>query len=169
MDTKGMTSFETAIGRMGIRWNERGIASIRWAAGPDAAPPSDPPRGVREAIAGITALLGGRGGDLSSVSLDFDRVEPFDRRVYELARGIRPGETRSYGELARSLGEPDARRVGAALARNPFPIVVPCHRVVAADGGMGGFSAPGGVATKRRLLAIESAYADESQTLFGVR
>jgi methylated-DNA-[protein]-cysteine S-methyltransferase len=169
MDETGSTGFETAIGRMGIRWTAPGVAGVRWSADAESVRPTTPPATVRDAIDGIISLLAGGGGDLSSVALDVTRVEHFDRRVLELARQIPAGETRTYGELARELGEPDARRVGVALARNRFPIIVPCHRVVAADGRLGGFSAPGGVATKRRLLAIERAYADPSQTLFGVR
>jgi methylated-DNA-[protein]-cysteine S-methyltransferase len=154
---------------MGIAWTARGVAAVRWRPADDSQVRTSPPPPVREAIDGIVSLLDGDGGELESVALDFARVDQFDRRVYELARRIPPGQTRTYGELARSLGEPDARAVGVALARNRFAIVVPCHRVVAADGGLGGFSAPGGVATKRRLLAIEQAYADQSQTLFGIR
>jgi methylated-DNA-[protein]-cysteine S-methyltransferase len=169
IDEAGSTGFETAIGRMGIRWTARGVAGVRWSADADSLRPTTPPTAVRHAIDGIVSLLGGEGGDLSSVALDVARVERFDRRVLELARQVPAGETRTYGELARELGEPDARRVGAALARNRFPIIVPCHRVVAANGSLGGFSAPGGIGTKRRLLAIERAYADQSQTLFGVR
>src|SRR5262250_2974216 len=87
-------------------------------------------------------------------------VLEFDRRVYEMARTIAPGETLSYGDVATRLGDPAAaREVGQALGRNPFPVIVPCHRVVAAAGKLGGFSAPGGTATKRRLLAIEAARA----------
>ena len=164
----GSRQFETAIGRMGIRWTDRGISAVRWSDNGQPPRSPDPPKSVREVIDGIVSLIAGEGADLSSVAVDFGRVEPFDRQVYELARRIPPGETRTYGALARALGEPDPRRVGVALARNRFPIVVPCHRVVAADGGLGGFSAPGGVATKRRLLAIERAYADESQTLFSL-
>jgi methylated-DNA-[protein]-cysteine S-methyltransferase len=85
-------------------------------------------------------------------------VPDFHRRVYDVARRIQPGSTMSYGEIATQLGTPrDARAVGQALGQNPFPIVVPCHRVVAAGGKLGGFSAPGGVTTKLRLLAIEGA------------
>jgi methylated-DNA-[protein]-cysteine S-methyltransferase len=166
MDETRSTQFETAIGRMGIRWTARGVASVRWTASGASRERASLPANVREAIDGIVSLLDGGGGELSSVTLDLVRVDPADRRVYERARRIPAGETRTYGELARQLGEPDPRRIGVALARNPCPIVVPCHRVVAADGGLGGFSAPGGVATKRRLLAIELAYADQSQTLF---
>ena len=87
-----------------------------------------------------------------------DGVPEFHRRVYEAARAIPPGNTLSYGDIAKRVGAPGAARaVGQALGRNPFPIVVPCHRVLAAGGKIGGFSAQGGVATKRRMLAIEGA------------
>ena len=92
--------------------------------------------------------------------LDLDGVPEFHRRVYDVARAIPPGETRSYGEVAAALGEPGAAQaVGRALGRNPVPIVVPCHRVLAADGRLHGFSAPGGIETKRRMLALEGAGA----------
>jgi methylated-DNA-[protein]-cysteine S-methyltransferase len=119
-----------------------------------------PPPSVQAAIDGIVALLCGEARDLSQIALDMGGVPEFDRRVYEMARTIAPGETLSYGDLATRLGDPAAaREVGQALGRNPFPVIVPCHRVVAAAGRLGGFSAPGGAATKRRLLAIESAHA----------
>lgn len=103
----------------------------------------------------MRALLAGEAVDLSAVRLDMDRVPAFHRDVYRLARDIAPGDTRTYGELARALGSPGAARaVGQAMGRNPFAPVVPCHRVVA-SGGTGGFSAGGGVATKLRLLDIE--------------
>jgi methylated-DNA-[protein]-cysteine S-methyltransferase len=108
----------------------------------------------------IMGLLRGEARDLSEISLDMTLLPGFDRRVYEIARTIAPGETLSYGDIARRLGEPDAARdVGQALGRNPFPIIVPCHRVVATGGKLGGFSARGGTATKRRLLAIDGAHA----------
>jgi methylated-DNA-[protein]-cysteine S-methyltransferase len=122
---------------------------------------------VRRAVASIVALLGGRAVDLSFVPLDTDRVPVFDRRVYDAARLIPPGVTRTYGEVARQAGaRREARAVSQALGRNPFAIVVPCHRVVAADGRLGGFSAHGGVATKRRLLAIEGVPVPTADTLF---
>lgn len=111
----------------------------------------------------MTALLSGE--DLAapdSVPLDLSRVPPFHARVYEVARTIPPGTTLTYGEIARRLGEPGAARaVGQALGANPFAPIVPCHRVLAAGGGTGGFSADGGVATKRRLLEIEGVHLEQ--------
>jgi methylated-DNA-[protein]-cysteine S-methyltransferase len=113
---------------------------------------------VRRAQAAIAALLRGEPRDLSGVELDMQGVPPFHRRVYEVARGIPAGSTLSYGEVAARLGSPgSARAVGQALGRNPFAIVVPCHRVLAAGGRIGGFSANGGARTKLRLLEIEGA------------
>jgi methylated-DNA-[protein]-cysteine S-methyltransferase len=104
----------------------------------------------------IAALLRGERADLTGVALDMDGVAPFERAVYGTARNILPGSTLTYGEIARHIGQPGAaREVGVALARNPFAIVVPCHRVVAANGKLGGFSGAGGTATKLKLLAIE--------------
>jgi methylated-DNA-[protein]-cysteine S-methyltransferase len=162
------TAFETAIGRCQIGWTDRGVAMVRLPGSRQALAGARPPAAVRRAIDGIVSLLAGDRTDLASVPVDLGAAPEFHRRVYELARTIEPGETRTYGELARALGEPDARLVGAALARNPVPIIVPCHRVVAADGGLGGFSAPGGAATKRRLLKIEGAYPDAQRPLFEV-
>src|SRR5207247_4929923 len=100
----------------------------------------------------------GEASDLSAVALDMERVSPFHRRVYQVARTIPPGATLSYGDIAAHLGARGlARAVGQALGRNPFAIVVPCHRVLAAGGKAGGFSANGGIATKLRLLGIEGA------------
>jgi methylated-DNA-[protein]-cysteine S-methyltransferase len=176
-----MTLFETALGRCAIGWTVRGVAAVRLPGSSDASvraalrrrvgatESAAPPRDVRLAIDGIAALLSGEASDLSTVPVDLSGAQPFDRRVYAAARSIRAGQTRTYGELAAALGEPgEARAVGAAMARNPVPLVVPCHRVVAADGRLGGFSAPGGVATKRRLLAIEGAHSDRPGTLFAL-
>src|SRR6266478_4184638 len=116
---------------------------------------------------GIVSLLGGQASDLSAAALDMDGLPEFDRRVYEVARRIAPGATLSYGEIAARLGERGlARDVGQALGRNPFPIIVPCHRVLAAGGKAGGFSANGGVTTKLRLLTIERARTSDAPTLF---
>jgi methylated-DNA-[protein]-cysteine S-methyltransferase len=160
--------FDTAIGTCGLVWGERGLLGVHL---PDAHPartragithrfpgasPAEPPESVRQAIDGIVALLRGEKRDLREIELDLDGLPEFNRRVYELSRTIPPGSTMTYGEIAMRLGSPGtARAVGQALGQNPWPIVVPCHRVLAADGGMGGFSAPGGVSTKRRMLEIE--------------
>jgi methylated-DNA-[protein]-cysteine S-methyltransferase len=162
--------FDTPLGSGGIAWDHRGVVGLllpdpnaarvrarlrrRFAGSLESVPPPD----VAHAIDGIRALLGGAPVDLSDVRLNLDEVEPFERRVYEVARTIPAGKTLTYGQLATRLGDRLlARDVGQALGRNPFPIVVPCHRVVAASGKLGGFSAPGGVATKQRLLEIERA------------
>jgi len=164
--------FDTALGRCGIAWGPGGIAAVQLPEAderglrarirrivPDAVE-SRPPADVQQAIDAIVALLDGEPHDLAAVVLDMERVPEFNRRVYAIARAVPPGETITYGEIAERIGERGAAQaVGQALGRNPFPIVVPCHRVLAADGGLGGFSAHGGVATKRRMLAIEGAGA----------
>jgi methylated-DNA-[protein]-cysteine S-methyltransferase len=160
--------FDTTLGPCGVVWNEHGLTGVHLPDGsptrtcsslarrfPEASP-AEPPAPVQQAIDGIVALLRGERRDLREIALDFEGVPEFHRRVYELSRTIAPGATMTYGDIARRLGRPGtARAVGQALGQNPWPIVVPCHRVLAADGGMGGFSAPGGVATKRRMLEIE--------------
>lgn len=172
--TVGCTVFETALGPCGVAWRDdvvigtslpdAGLRARLAQRFPDAVfgTPSPP---VQAAVDGIVALLSGAREDLTSVSLDFAGVPEFNRRAYEIARTIPPGKTLTYGDIAHRLGMPGAAQaVGQAMGNNPFPIVVPCHRVMAA-GGDGGFSARGGVATKRRMLVIEGALADEP-TLF---
>jgi methylated-DNA-[protein]-cysteine S-methyltransferase len=164
-------AFETALGMCGVRWSELGITEVLLppARGPVArnSELGDVPASVAEAIAGIAALLSGERCDLRSVVLDEHALDEFDQGVYAATREIGAGETASYGEIARAIGAPqEARAVGAALGRNPFPVVVPCHRVLAADGGLHGFSAPGGLRTKRRMLEIEGAPGFTQQALF---
>jgi methylated-DNA-[protein]-cysteine S-methyltransferase len=168
MTAYGFTLFDTAIGRCGVAWSDRGLVGVQLPEAGDtatrermlrrfpAAAERPPPPQVRPAIDGIVALLQGEPSDFSEIALDMEGVAPFHRRVYEVARTIPPGKTLAYGEVAARLGATGAARaVGQALGHNPFPIVVPCHRVVAAGGKIGGFSAHGGPATKRRMLAIE--------------
>jgi methylated-DNA-[protein]-cysteine S-methyltransferase len=120
----------------------------------------DPPDGIRHAALAIARHLERGDAAFANIPLDMEAVPPFHRKVYEVARAIAPGETRTYGELAEEVGKPGAARaVGQAMGRNPFLLVVPCHRVVASDGTLGGFSAHGGLETKRRLLKIEAAAA----------
>jgi methylated-DNA-[protein]-cysteine S-methyltransferase len=162
--------FDTAIGRCGIAWSDSGIAAVQLPERDDEATRSrlrnrcpgalegHPPPGVREIIDRITRLFLGEPVDLTSAALDWDGLPEFHRRVYDVARTIPPGATLTYGDIAGRLGDPGAARaVGQALGRNPFPIIVPCHRVLAANGQLGGFSAAGGSSTKRRLLTIEGA------------
>ena len=179
MTEHGFALFDTDIGPCGIAWGARGIIGVQLPEASEArtrarlvrryphAREAPPPAEVRRVIDGIVALLGGQASDLSAAALDMDGVPEFDRRVYELARAIAPGATLSYGEIAVRLGERGlARDVGQALGRNPFPIIVPCHRVLAAGGKAGGFSANGGVTTKLRLLTIERARTSDAPTLF---
>jgi methylated-DNA-[protein]-cysteine S-methyltransferase len=161
----GETSFDTAIGVCAIAWTDRGIRSVRL---PGSRPPTvgdcAPPPSVAGAIARIVAVLEGGRDDLRDVPLDLDGVPDFDGAVYDCARKVGPGHTTTYGAIATRLGAAHAaREVGQALARNPVPLLVPCHRVLGADGRIGGFSAPGGVQTKLRLLAAEDAVAPDAQ------
>jgi methylated-DNA-[protein]-cysteine S-methyltransferase len=164
----GRLFFETDFGRCSISWTQRGLTHLglsvsgraRTVRGlpkrPSPAPKSTPPAWVRKAARQIASHLDGRTRDLSWIPLDLTGRPPFHRRVYQALQRVGPGLTVSYGELARMAGSPAAARaVGQALARNPLGIVVPCHRVIASGGGAGGFSAPGGLRTKARLLAIE--------------
>ena len=170
MSAQAVAIFDTPIGACGIAWNAAGIAGLqlpsssadatrarlrrRWPA----AIESVPPRGVQRTIDRILALLAGEAIDLSDIPVDLSDAPDFHRRVYEVARTIPPGRTMTYGEIAKRLGVPnESREVGQALGRNPVAIIVPCHRVLGADGKMGGFSANGGVSTKRRMLEIEGA------------
>lgn len=173
------TLFDTAVGRCALLWTDRGLAGVqlpesdpaetlariarRWPGAEPAAPPAE----VLAAIRDITALLLGEPRDLGGIALDLEGVPPFHRRVYEVARTIAPGSTLTYGDIATRLGDPgSARAVGQALGQNPWPLVVPCHRVLAAGGRMGGFSAVGGAELKRRLLLIEGAPLAAERSLF---
>jgi methylated-DNA-[protein]-cysteine S-methyltransferase len=161
--TSSFASFDTALGRCAVRWSDSGIARVLLPLRPGRTGPAledagDVPEFVRRAIDGIVALMAGEPRDLRDIPLDERGIDRFRRAVRAATQQVPAGSTCSYGDIARAIGRPDAARdVGAALARNPFPIVVPCHRVVAADGALTGFSAPGGLATKRRMLELEGA------------
>jgi len=170
MSGSGFALFETAIGCCGIVWSERGIVGVQLPEGSERATRSRvlrrfpsacetaPPAHVQRTMEDIVALLGGERRELGHAALDSEAVPDFNRRVYDIARSIPAGSTWSYGEIAERLGDRSlARDVAQALGQNPFPIIVPCHRVMAAGGKTGGFSAPGGVRTKLRLLSIERA------------
>lgn len=177
-----MTSFalfDTAIGACGIVWGEDGIVGMqlpearadqakarlakRYPGAEEAAPPAE----IERVIGEIRALLKGEARDLVHVPLDMSQVPSFERQVYAIARSVPPGRTITYGEIAAKLGDKAlSRDVGAALGRNPFPIVIPCHRVLGAGGKTGGFSARGGVDTKMKMLQIEGARTTDEPLLF---
>ena len=172
--------FDTAIGWAGFAWGEKGLVAVhlpepdpetarrgflrRFPDAAEAAVPAD----LAPTLEAIQALMRGEKADLTAAPLDIGRVPEFNAKVYAIARAIPPGETLTYGEIAVKLGDKLlARDVGAALGKNPWPIIVPCHRVTAAGGKLGGFSARGGAQTKLRLLTIERARAAGEPDLFG--
>ena len=168
----GCCLFGTAIGRCAIAWTAEGaIQAVQLPETSDArtllrmrrrcgeeVPEGDAPEAVAQVIARLQRLLEGDRDALLDVAIDYEGVPPFHQRVYEAARAIVPGRVKTYGELARELGEPGASRaVGQALGHNPFAPLVPCHRILAAQGASGSFSAEGGARTKLRMLEIERA------------
>ena len=176
--------FETAMGFCAIGWSDAGIACFRLpekSAG-DAtrailrrmrdASEAEPPSQIAEAIAAARRYFEGEAVDFSGLVVDLGAQEPFFARVYDVVRNLKRGETTTYGAVAKALGAgPEAARdVGQAMARNPVPLIIPCHRVLAAGGRIGGFSAPGGSATKARMLALEGALKEPpppAQQAFG--
>jgi methylated-DNA-[protein]-cysteine S-methyltransferase len=166
----GLHIFDTPIGPCGIAWGPRGVTAVsfperdvvktqmRLRQKCPQAQPADPPPHIQSAITDIVALLSGEKRDLAHIAVDDSAASDFNRRVYAVARTIPPGQTKTYGDIAKALGDPLlARDVGQALGQNPTPIIVPCHRVLAANAKSGGFSAPGGIDTKMRVLTIEGA------------
>ncbi len=164
--------FPTAFGTCGVAWNDAGLLGFqlpeesdgqteqRLAAKARTQPATElPPEWVQDIITRVQQHLEGRVQDFSRTKLDWSRVTDFQQAVYLHALDIKPGHKKSYGEIARlmALGHEAARAVGVALATNPWPLIVPCHRVVSASDKMTGFSAPGGVRTKTRLLTLEGA------------
>lgn len=178
----GYALVPTAIGTGAVAWRGDLVTAVAlpgetlaaterqvWrTAGPSVGrAPSEPPPVVRDVLDRMVRLLEGEPEDLSDVEVVVDHPSDFARRVHEVVRAIPPGETLTYGEVAARVGEPGgAQAVGRVMGSNPVPIVVPCHRVVGAGGAPVGFSAPGGVATKQRILRIEGAPAGGPPTLF---
>lgn len=171
--------FDTAIGACGLVWGDHGLAGVQLPQASHGAAKAklerrfpqatdaEPPPAIQGVIEDIVALLDGQPRDFSGATLDLESVPDFNQRVYAVARTIPTGSTLTYGEIAERLGDLGlARAVGRALGENPFPIVVPCHRVLGADGKVGGFSAHGGVDTKLRILTIERAKVGTAPTLF---
>jgi methylated-DNA-[protein]-cysteine S-methyltransferase len=179
MTDQHFTLFDTPIGTCGIEWSPRGINGVQLPMGSEektrarirqrdlfsvetAATPA-----VQAVIDRIVDLLSGKPDDLRDIALDLEDVPAFNRGVYDIARSIPPGQTLTYGDIAKQLGGLElSRDVGQALGRNPCPIVVPCHRVLAAGNKPGGFSANGGVVTKLKMLAIEGAAVNHTPSLF---
>lgn len=180
MTSSGFALFDTAVGRCGVAWGDHGITGVQLPQPNEAQTrtrllqrsgaelsETAPPPAIVHAIDGMTALLAGEKIALDDIALDMSRVSDFNRGVYEIARAIPPGSTLTYGDIAKRLGGVElSRDVGQALGQNPFPIVVPCHRVLAAGGKPGGFSANGGVKTKLKMLEIEGAYVNHTPSLF---
>jgi len=182
MSGRGYTIFDTMIGRCGIAWGHGGIVGVQlpeareietrrrlYQLYPESRE-ARPPLNVEVAIEGIVALLRGQPGDLSDIALDMTGMPAFNQRVYQQAQTIPRGETRTYGEIAAGLGASGAvHSVAQALARNPFVIIVPCHRVLEAGSYADRMSPHGGSISKRRLLSIEGARGGTSRkTLFDV-
>lgn len=173
------TMFDTAIGRCGIAWRSGLVVSAALPGEDDAATvrhllrrlpqasQAEPEGVAADAIALVRRLLDGEAVDLRAIPVYLDSCPDFERRIYALLRDVPTGATVTYGELAASAGAPGAARaVGMAMGRNPVPIIVPCHRVLASSGRSGGFSAPGGVTTKFRILQIEQAKRGSEGLLF---
>ncbi|MBI5264052.1 MAG: methylated-DNA--[protein]-cysteine S-methyltransferase [Bradyrhizobium sp.] len=171
--------FDTAIGACAVAWSGRGITGVQLPMGSEdktrgrirqryrEISEGEPTPQVRGAIERIVRLLAGEPDDLKDIVLDLEGVPAFNRGVYDIARTIPPGRTMTYGDIAKQLGGVElSRDVGQALGRNPCPIVVPCHRVLAAGNKPGGFSANGGVVTKLKMLAIEGAIVNHTPSLF---
>jgi methylated-DNA-[protein]-cysteine S-methyltransferase len=182
MSGVGYTIFDTMIGRCGIAWSHAGILGVQlpeareietrrrlYRLYPDSREQRPPPS-VEAAIEGIVALLRGQPSELSDVTLDTQGIHAFNLRVYQLTQAIPRGETRTYGEIAARLGATGAvHSVAQALAKNPFVIIVPCHRVLEAGSYADRMSPHGGSISKRRLLSIEGAHSGaSSKTLFDV-
>lgn len=179
--------FETDLGWVGLAWSDEGIVRIhtpsrdreanekrlvrscegQTRAVEAAALPAD----IATAIALLKRYAAGETVDFSDVKLDFAGIDAFRLAIYEAARRLRFGEITTYGQLAAAAGHPgEARDTGQALGSNPMPIIVPCHRIVAAGGKIGGFSAPGGSRTKEKLLALEGVHVGPpppAQAAFG--
>ncbi len=173
--------FETAFGVCGLAWNGNGLTQVRLPDHSEALTranllarqplaehdPEGGPPFVAAAIEQMQAHLGGSPHHLRELPLDLSGIRGFELRVYVATRALDPGQTCTYGEMANALGDPAAMRaVGQALGHNPWPLVVPCHRVLAAGGRLGGFSAPGGTDTKRRLLVLEAGMVRREDQLF---
>ncbi len=157
------TAFDSPLGPCALAWGDAGLTAFFLPGSTDRLPPdadrAAPPPWIAATIARVRCHLSGEAQDFSDSSYDFTRVTDFAATVLRATLAVKSGRTTTYGELATAIGQPPAasRAVGAALGANPWPLLTPCHRIVAANGKMTGFSGPGGVGTKARLLALEGA------------
>jgi methylated-DNA-[protein]-cysteine S-methyltransferase len=179
----GHAVFETELGFMGVAWSENGLTRLclpqRNRDGVErlllrldgTIPAGDRPQWVHELIDAIKAYAAGETVDFSAFPVDLTGVDDFRLAIYAAARRLAFGEVTTYGELAKRAGHAGlARETGAALGANPVPLVIPCHRITAAGGKIGGFSAPGGSATKEKMLGLEGVRvgpAPAAQASFG--
>ena len=172
--------FDTAIGVCGLAWSPDGLLRLqlpeqdaklmqhRLSARTGARPAQDPPPAIAACVAALRRYFTGRPVDFREIMLDLTGVSAFNADIYRALRDIGWRQTTTYGALAKRVGNPQAAQaVGVAMATNPWPIIVPCHRVLAAAGKLGGYSAPGGAATKLKLLRMEGAAIDQGMPLFG--
>lgn len=179
MAGQGYTTFDTSVGRCGIAWSEAGVVGVQLPEARELdtrrrllqqypeAREWRPPADVQIAIDGIVALLNGKAVDLSDIPLDTYDIPDFNCRVYEAIRRIPRGETRTYADIAIHLYVSGAvNAVSNAVARNPFAILVPCHRAITAPGQTSGFAGNAGIVTKQRLLSIEGALSGRATNLF---
>jgi len=150
-------AFPTAIGACSIFW--AGDTVTRFTLLTTAADSVEPPAWLQPLIIRVQKHLREGGEDFDDVPLAWESVSHFQNQVYRAALAIKSGQTATYGDLARAIGQPPgaSRAVGTALGQNPWPLIVPCHRFVSTGGKMTGFSAPGGIQTKLKLLAIEGS------------
>lgn len=171
--------FDTAIGPCAIAWAGETVVGSRLPEGTvttararmqqrfPAAREAEAPPAIQVAIDRVKALIDGAPVEFHDIAMDLAPLPAFNRQVYAITSAIKPGETLTYGDVAKRLGDANAARaVGRALGENPFPMLIPCHRVLAAGGRAGGFSAPGGIETKMALLSIERARTSASPGLF---
>jgi methylated-DNA-[protein]-cysteine S-methyltransferase len=178
--TEAYRLFDSEVGVCGLAWSGSGVrrlqlpeadvgATERRLRSRAAVCDGEPPDTIQRLIRDLQNYFAGGNVDFADVALDLAGVSAFYRRLYDLARAVGWGETVTYGELARRAGLPGAARaVGQAMSRNPVPIIVPCHRVLASGANVGGFSAPGGRATKQRLLALEGVHPGGTPRLPGL-
>lgn len=154
------TTFDTPLGRCGLEWQDASLTRFMLPGfTPQPEREAAPPPWVEALIARVGRHLAGEFQDFSDVPYNFSTHPPFLVEVLRANLRVKAGHTATYGEIAQAIGQPPAasRAVGAALGANPWPLLIPCHRIVAASGKLTGYSGPGGIDTKARLLALEGA------------